>query len=99
MKATIKAQDTNGKEQKVQIETDFPKMKTTTTKGVYVMEDLLQYAETGKLTDEMNKRSPALTTMKQAEAVSIVVDALAADSEYIKEVSAKTSKAAKEEDI
>lgn len=99
MKATIKAQDTNGKEQKVQVETAFPKMKTATAKGVYVMEDLMKYAENGVLTDDMKKRSPALTKMKQAEAVSIVVDALAADSEYIKEAPAKAVKGIKEEDI
>lgn len=98
MKATILAQNTEGKEVKVGIETEFPKLKTATKKGVYAMEDLMKYAETGTATEEMKVNSPALVTMKQKEAVAIITDALAKDSVYVTEVvEKKEPKAAKED--
>ena len=98
MKATILAQNTEGKDVKVKIETAVPKMKTATQNGVYAMEDLMKYAETGELTDEMKENSPALVAMKQKEAVAILTDALAKDSVYVTEVvEKKEPKAAKED--
>lgn len=98
MKATIIAQNTEGKEVKVKVSTEFPKLKTATKNGAYVMEDLMKYAETGEVTEEMKENSPALVTMKQKEAVSILTDALAKDSVYVTEVvEKKEPKAAKED--
>lgn len=97
MKATIIAQNTEGKEVKVNVSTEFADLKTATKAGVYVMKDLLEYAETGKLTDEMKERSPALVSIKQKDAVSIITDALSKDSVYVTEVvEEKKPKAAKE---
>lgn len=96
VKATIQAQNTQGKSEKITVETAFPKLKTVTKGGgYYVLEDLMKFAETGKLTEGMKANSPALVTMKQEEAVSILTDALAADSIYVKEVVAADEKSSK----
>lgn len=97
MKATINALDTEGKPQKVQVETTTPKLKTNTKEGVYVLEDLMKFAETGELSEDMKTSSPALLKMTQKAAVNLLVDALAANSEYVTEVVATKEKKAKDE--
>ena len=67
MKATIKAFDTEGKPQTVQVQTDMPKLKTLTKNGVYLLEDLMEFAEKGKISKEMETSSPALLKMTQKD--------------------------------
>ena len=82
---------------KVQVETTTPKLKTNTKNGVYVLEDLMVFAETDKLSEDMKASSPALLKMTQKDAVSLLVDALAANSEYVTEVVETKEKKGKKE--